>query len=121
KDDVAQTNAELRGMRTLSEFNSKLFQVRAVPEQIDALLDAVISVTHASKGFVILLDEGEPRVAAARNLEEKTIPDEVRHLSDSIIRKVIETRKPLIVSDALHDTMFRSAESVMNLKLSSVM
>ncbi len=113
--------AELRGMVKLSEFNRTLLEIRSVPEQIDALLDAVIDVTHASTGFVVLLEQGEPKIAAARNVGQKTIPDEVRQLSDSIIKRVVETRKPLIVSDALHDTMFRGAQSVMNLKLCSVM
>ncbi|MBC7172947.1 MAG: sigma-54-dependent Fis family transcriptional regulator, partial [Polyangiaceae bacterium] len=103
------------------EFNRTLLEIRSIPEQIDALLDAVIDVTHASTGFVILLEEGEPRITAARSVSQKTIPDGVRQLSDSILARVIETRKPLIVSDALHDTMFRSAESVMNLRLCSVM
>ncbi|MFW5921115.1 MAG: sigma 54-interacting transcriptional regulator [Polyangiales bacterium] len=113
--------AELHGMMRLSEFNQKLLGIRAVPEQLEALLDAVIEVTHADKGFVILIKDGDPEVSVARNLEQKNLPDAVRHLSDSIISKVIETRKPLIVSDALHDTMFKAAESVMNLELSSVM
>ena len=96
-------------------------QIRAVPEQIDALLDAVIEVTHAAKGFVILLEDGEPHIASARNLDKTDIPDGVRHLSDSIISQVIESKQPLIVSDALNDTMFKTSESVMNLKLCSVM
>ena len=45
----------------------------------------------------------------------------VRHLSDSIVAKVLQSKRPLIVSDALHDTEFRTSESVMNLKLCSVM
>ncbi len=120
-DEEGDHGAELRGMVKLSEFNRTLLEIRSVPEQIDALLDAVIDVTHASTGFVVLLEQGEPKIAAARNVGQKTIPDEVRQLSDSIVKRVVETRRPLIVSDALHDTMFRSAESVMNLKLCSVM
>lgn len=118
EDDHA---AELDGMVKLSEFNQRLLEIRSVPEQITALLDAVIEVTHADKGFVLLVREGKPEIAAARNLEQRDIPDGVRHLSDSIIAQVIASRKPLIVSDALNDTMFRGSESVMNLKLCSVM
>ncbi len=114
-------SAELAGMMKLSEFNRRLLQIRSVPEQIDALLDAVIEVTHAAKGFIILLEDGQARIAAARNLDKKDIPDGVRHLSDSIIQRCVETQQPLIVSDALHDTMFKESESVMNLKLCSVM
>ena len=113
--------AELAGLHQLYEFSQRLMEIKDLHELLGALLDAVIEVTHAGKGFVILLDEAEPRVAVARNVAQQNIPDAVRQLSDSILAKVIETRRPLIVSDALNDSMFRGAESVMNLRLCSVM
>ncbi|MEM8610074.1 MAG: sigma 54-interacting transcriptional regulator [Myxococcota bacterium] len=112
---------ELSGMMKLSDFNRRLLEIRSVSAQIEALLDAVIEVVHANKGFVILLRDGDPSIAAARNVDQETIPDAVTQLSDSILRRCIDTRKPLIVSDAVNDTMFHSSESVMNLQLSSVM
>ncbi|HSN84530.1 MAG TPA: sigma 54-interacting transcriptional regulator [Polyangiales bacterium] len=113
--------AEIQGMMKLSDFNRRLLEIRSIPDQIEALLDAVIEVVHANKGFVILLRDGEPEIAAARNVDRQTIPDAVTQLSDSILRRCIDTRQPLIVSDAVHDTMFNSSESVLNLQLSSVM
>jgi len=113
--------SEIEGMMKLSDFNRRLLEIRAIPEQIEALLDAVIEVVHANKGFVILLRDGDPEVAAARNVDRETIPDAVTQLSDSILRKCIDTRQPLIVSDAVNDTMFNSSQSVLNLQLSSVM
>ncbi|MGD8316944.1 MAG: sigma 54-interacting transcriptional regulator [Myxococcales bacterium] len=114
-------SAEIQGMLKLSDFNRRLLQIRSIPEQIEALLDAVIEVVHANKGFVILLRNGEPEIAAARNVDRQTIPDAVTQLSDSILRRCIDTLQPLIVSDAVHDTMFNSSESVLDLQLSSVM
>jgi len=108
-------------MLKLSDFNRRLLEIRAIPDQIEALLDAVIDVVHANKGFVILLRDGEPEIAAARNVDRETIPDAVTQLSDSILRRCIDTRQPLIVSDAVNDTMFNSSESVLDLQLSSVM
>ena len=113
--------AEIEGMMKLSDFNRRLLEIRKVPDQIEALLDAVIDIVHANKGFVILLRDGNPEIAAARNVDRETIPDAVTQLSDSILRRCIDTRQPLIVSDAVNDTMFNSSESVLNLQLSSVM
>src|SRR5947207_15996791 len=42
-------------------------------------------------------------------------------VSDSIVRKVLESGRPIIVSDALSDAQFGSSESVLALRLSSVM
>ena len=95
-------------MMKLSDFNRRLLEIRAIPDQIETLLDAVIDVVHANKGFVILLRDGDPEIAAARNVDRETIPDAVTQLSDSILRRCIDTRQPLIVSDAVNDTMFNS-------------
>ena len=121
QNDEGSQTSELAGMMKLSDFNRRLLEIRRVPDQIEALLDAVIDVVHANKGFVILLQDGDPTIAAARNVDHETIPDAVTQLSDSILRRCIDTRQPLIVSDAVNDTMFRSSESVLNLQLSSVM
>ncbi|HJL18698.1 MAG TPA: sigma 54-interacting transcriptional regulator [Sandaracinaceae bacterium LLY-WYZ-13_1] len=113
--------AELAGLRKLHDFSERLMRSTSLDEQLEALMDAIVEVTHAGKGFLILLQDGEPKVTVARNLQQQNLPDAVAHLSDSILQKVIESKKPLIVSDALHDTQFSSAESVMNLQLASVM
>jgi transcriptional regulator with GAF, ATPase, and Fis domain len=115
------SQGELTGLRKLFQFSEKLLVTRDVQALLEALLDGVIEATGADKGFVILLRGAQTEVRAARNLRQETLPDAVRQLSDSILAKVIETRRPLIVDNAVDDTLFRSAASVMNLKLSSVM
>ncbi len=120
-DGERRHEAELAGLRKLHEFSERLMASTTLAGQLALLMDAIIEVTHAGKGFLVLLTDGQPRVAVARNLEQQNLPDAVRHLSDSILQKVIRSRKPLIVSDALHDTQFGSSESVMNLQLASVM
>lgn len=117
----ASHTSEIEGMMKLSDFSRRLLEIRTIPDQIEALLDAVIEVVHANKGFVILLRNGDPEITAARNVDQETIPDAVTQLSDSILRRCIDTRQPLIVSDAVNDTMFNSSESVIDLQLSSVM
>ncbi len=112
--------AELVGMRKLAELVRKLAELRDPVEQVNVLLGAAIEATSAEKGFVVLTVDGKNRIAAARRVDGRALPDAVEQLSDSILAKVVETRRPLIVSDALHDTQFRSSESVMNLRLSSV-
>ncbi len=119
--DGPDLEAELAGLRKLHEFSERLMRSTSLDEQLAALMDAIVDVTHAKKGFLILLQDGTPQITVARNLKQQDLPDAIAHLSDSILQRVIESRKPLIVSDALHDTHFSSAQSVMNLQLASVM
>jgi transcriptional regulator with GAF, ATPase, and Fis domain len=120
-ETAAKTMAELNSYKKLFEFSQKLMAHYDLPTLLDQLLDVVIQVTTADKGFIVLMESNEPVVKVARNLRRETISDAVSHLSDSILAKVVETRQPLIVSDALSDAQFKNALSVMNLKLTSVM
>ena len=107
--------------KRLHQFSERLLANYELAELLDALMDAVIDITRADKGFLILLEGGDLRVKVARNVRRENLADAIEQLSDSIVDKVVKTRKPVIVSDALHDAEFQNAMSVLSLKLSSVM
>src|SRR5256885_108067 len=80
------------------------------------------------RGVVLLTLADQPvdrekkvSVRAVRNVSKESITDERGGVSDSIVRSVLSTAKPVIVSDALADTTFGKSESVVALQLSSVM
>ena len=85
-ETAAQTLAELNSYKKLFEFSQKLMEKYELPALLDTLLDVVIQVTNADKGFIVLVESGEPVVKVARNLRRETISDAVSHLSDSILR-----------------------------------
>jgi transcriptional regulator with GAF, ATPase, and Fis domain len=120
EEEAAATVADLDAYTKLYDFSEKLMHVRDLTELLDALMDAVIEITNADKGFLILMEGDTLDVKVARNVKKENIADAVTQLSDSIIAKVVRQRKPVIVSDALHDDEFAGAKSVMQLKVSSV-
>ncbi|HYR18847.1 MAG TPA: sigma 54-interacting transcriptional regulator [Myxococcales bacterium] len=113
----AATLAVLR----LSEFTLALAHEPGTEKALARLLDAIIEVVRADKGFLIVVEDGAPRVEVARNFQRQDIQNAVERLSDSIVERVLQTRQPVIVSDALTDAQFNASASVVNLKLSSVM
>ena len=78
-------------------------------------------MTRADKGFVIELADGTPEVRASRNVAPGNVEDAVSRVSDSIVQRVLTTRRPLVVADALHDAEWSSSASVVDLRLQSVM
>lgn len=106
--------------RILFETSTKLMSDFRLDTFLSNLTDALISLTKADKGFIIIFKEGTLDIMAARNLEGRDIPNPRELISDSIIEKVINSKKPLIISDALKDTEFKTSASVINLKLCSV-
>jgi transcriptional regulator with GAF, ATPase, and Fis domain len=134
------TNQQLAGFRKLYEFSEKLMTLTEIEPLLEAMLDAVIEVTGAEKGLILLNDDAfmtgpKPatpapeaagvrrgaRIRAARNVNRDAVADAGGAISDSIVQKVLETGRAVIVSDALSDAQFKSSESVLALQLSSVM
>ncbi|MET0413851.1 MAG: sigma 54-interacting transcriptional regulator [Polyangiaceae bacterium] len=126
-EDATQSRGrELMNLRKLFDFSERLMTRQSVDELLEALLDGVIEVTAARRGALLLLDpsDGEDaplRVRVARNVQRDAIETAGGGISDSIVRHVVEKKLPLIVSDALNDTTFGKSDSVLALRLSSVM
>ncbi|MCC7108532.1 MAG: sigma-54-dependent Fis family transcriptional regulator [Deltaproteobacteria bacterium] len=121
---------EMEAFRRVVAFSKKLGEAREIPALLEALMDEVISLTGADKGFLVLIEEEDrgdagaarvPRIKMARNLKGENLDEAVAQLSDSILKRAIETGEAIVVSDALTSTQFSSSESVMSLKLTSVM
>jgi transcriptional regulator with GAF, ATPase, and Fis domain len=121
--------AELVAWRRLVAFSRRLGEASEFSTLLEHLMDEVIALTHADKGFLVLIDPAEatddvgaiPRVRMARNLKGQNLDEAVAQLSDSIVKRVLQTGQPVVVSDALTSTEFNSSLSVVSLKLTSVM
>ena len=123
-DDITQRTpaaVSVDAYRGLYQFSARLLESYEIGPLLESLMDAVVEVTRGDKGFLILLEDGELRVKVARNFRRENLADALEQLSDSIVDKVVKTRRPVIVSDALSDQEFKNSMSVMALKLSSVM
>jgi transcriptional regulator with GAF, ATPase, and Fis domain len=121
-------SSELQSLRKLQGFSEKLMHKGSIDELFDTMLDDILALTGADKGVVLLTLADQPAdaekkisVRAVRNVSKESITDEKGGVSDSIVRTVLSTAKPVIVSDALADTKFGKSESVVALQLSSVM
>ena len=118
---VAVATGRMEAMESLVRFSERLLGASDLSRLLDELLDALLEVTHAEKGFLILLESGAMEVKAARNLARENIENAISRVSDSIIQRVAATRRAVIVADALHYTLWSSSSSVVNLKLCSVL
>jgi len=118
--EAASTVADLDAYLKLYEFSARLLEKHDLGDLLHALMDSVIEITSADKGFLILMEADQVDVKVARNLKRENIADALSQLSDSIIAKVIETRRPVVISDAMNDDEFSSSQSIIKLKLTSV-
>jgi transcriptional regulator with GAF, ATPase, and Fis domain len=112
-------SAPVDAMARLVEFSATLMREEDPERLFKKLLEAVVDLSRAEKGFVIILRDGERQLAASHNVGKETL--DLSRVSDTIIDQVIQDRRAVIVSDALADRRYGRAQSVVDLKLSSVM
>ena len=104
----------------MAGFSDKLAADYDIDRLLETMLDTMIGVTQAARGAVILLVDGKPQVRTARNDMGKASSGPLA-ISDSIVEQVLSTRQPVVISDALSDTQFKSSQSVMDFKICSVL
>ncbi len=121
-DSSEGSTLKLEALRHLQKFSQTLQTQEELSSLLDTLIDQVVELTRAKKGFLVLANAlGHYEVKVARNLERQPVDDPEELFSDEIIRETITSRSAQIISDACNDTRYQNSLSVINLKLSSVM
>jgi len=117
---VESTNSlSVDALEALVALSTEMMRDTAPKRLFSALLKGLVELTRAEKGFVIVLQDGERHLAASHNVANEHL--DISGVSDSIVNQVVEHLQPIIVSDAMRDSRFGRAKSVVDLKLSSVM
>jgi GAF domain-containing protein len=88
---------------------------------LERVMDAVIELTNAERGFLMLRDEdGSLRVQVARNFDQANIGDEDLTLSRTITNRVYELGQAVVTNNAAEDPRFAERESVVSFFLRSI-
>ena len=107
-------------------------------ELFEVILTKAISLTDAESGYLLLrknesnkeksnlqknnkFDTENLVIAHSKNNDIEKKEDAYGQISKTVINKVIETRKVEIIKNALNDENFDTQQSIMNLKLKSIM
>ncbi len=86
------------------------------------VMDQVIELSGAERGFLVLIDEaGEMDFKVARSMSQEEIERAQAQISYTIIGRVAQSKKPVLLQDALADEHFGSQDSVLSLDLRSVL
>ncbi len=92
-------------------------------EVLNQVMDAVIELTGAERGFLMLVDPdtGELKLRAARNIERETLERKDMEVSRTVIHKVLADGEGVLSTDAQQDPRFSAQESVVLFALKSLL
>jgi signal transduction histidine kinase len=89
---------------------------------LDQVMDAIIQLTGAERGFLMLLDDdGNLNVRVARNFDQETVESNAFALSRTVTRKVLETGQAIVTTNAQDDPRFSNQPSILMHGLRSIM
>ena len=114
-----RSDQSLKNLEELVQFSSELISEENPKQLFQKLLASVVKLTRAEKGFVIILQNEERTMVASHNI--KTKDKSSLGYSDTIVNRVVQNKKAVIINNALQDQNYSSARSVIDLRLSSVM
>jgi sigma-B regulation protein RsbU (phosphoserine phosphatase) len=120
----AQPTSEAMAERlaTLYEINQAINSSLELDVVMEAVMDKVIEVTRAQRGFLMLGDEaGQLHIAVARGLNKEDLQKPDFQYSTTIVKQVVETGAPLLTSNAEHDPRFKAGQSIVALGLRSIL
>lgn len=121
-NDSAESKVSSHHLRMLLEVSKALSSSLVLDDVLNRVMDAVMELTGADRGFLMLKDlGGELQCAMARNVSKEALEDKQYRLSQGAIQRVIETDQAVIVCDAERDQHLRDQKSVIALNLKAIM
>jgi serine/threonine-protein kinase PknK len=118
-DALARENERL--VRVLS-INRALVSERQPKKLLALILDSVIELTGAERGFLILASEqGRGQVEVARNLDREAVKSPEFKISHTIAERAMKTGETILTDSAQDDPDFGKYSSVAGLQLRSIL
>lgn len=116
-------NVEQARLAALYEVSSQLGASLDLSEVLNQVMDAIILLTGAERGFLMLFDEvtGQLHTEAARNVDRETIEGESMQISRTVLQRAATTGDPILTSNAQEDERFSDQQSVIGYQLRSIM
>lgn len=91
-----------------------------LPQLLNLIMDTVIRLADAQRGFLMLQHGDRLEFAVARNYTGGTVAGAPAEVSYTIISDVARSRTPVLTTDAQLDTRFSQAESIRGIGVKSV-
>jgi signal transduction histidine kinase len=100
----------------------RMAAMRSLAPLLVCVVEEAIQLMGAQRGYVVLpRPDGSLDFRVTRDWEGHEVENAQDQISTSVLSRVIQTGQPLIVRDAMSDPNFGHAQSVVALKLRSIM
>ncbi len=120
---MSKQAAEQSRLAILYELSSQLGTSLDLGEVLNQVMDAIIKLTGAERGFLMLFDDmtEELQMMAARNVDENAMEARSLQISQTVVKRAAGTGKGIVTNNAQEDERFSGQQSVVGYQLRSIM
>ena len=117
RQTLEATPENIRNLSALLEISKALNSSLRLDDVLEMVMDAVMTLTRAERGMLLLGDlEDDLEVAVRRNFD-----DGGEQYSHSVVAEAFNSRQAKILTDAAEDARFSAQQSIVGLQLRTVM
>ena len=107
-------------LTALSRVSAIINTLQELDPLLEKIMDIAVETVGAERGFILLTDEtGALRPRTARNISAENIQD-ITDLSNSVVRRVLQTGEAVISYDDQVDEALRESESIILNRIQSI-
>ncbi|GAB4160167.1 MAG: hypothetical protein Fur0021_31780 [Candidatus Promineifilaceae bacterium] len=120
---VATDDNQQAYLAALYEVSAQLGATLDLTELLHLVMDSIIKLTGAERGFLMLRNEitGALEAAVARNVDQETIAGNAMQISRTIVTRAAESGQAILTDNAQEDHRFSAHQSVIGYQLRSIM
>src|SRR5688572_1848444 len=121
-EKIESFQAEHGNMLALAEIGQVINSSLELDEVLRIVMDNIVRLTKAERGFLMLRDEhGEMVASVARNWEMESINSSEKNVSRTVVQRVIDTGESIVTTNAQEDQRFVGQESIVAFNLRSIL
>jgi adenylate cyclase len=119
---IADTELQYSHLLALTQIGQVVNSTLELDEVLRIVMDTIVSLTRAERGFLMLRDEKGQLVAnVARNWEKESINPSESAVSRTVIQQVIESGEAVLTTNAQQDPRLSAQESIIAFNLRSIL
>jgi len=121
--ELAAEEKEHEQLTALYEVSQVINSTLDLSAVLNIVMDTIISLTGAERGFLMLLDEetGGLDFKVARNMDRETLAGSSFEISRTIVNRVADEGEPILTTNAQADPRFSAQASVVSYSLRSIL
>ncbi len=118
---VADPRLDVEALRLLLDVSRRINAERDAAALPTAVVDSLVTVTKADRGFLVLKEGGGLRFALARDRKGRALEAEKFRVSESVVKEVAETGETRLIDDAANSAAYNARLSIVNLSLRTIL